>query len=454
MKRVFDKTIFTLEDSSGRLNLFALAMPLFFQQVFSNLLGTVGAVALTKVSEDAVTAVNVSNMLINVPTMMTYMITSGTLIILSLSLGAGEKDTVGRIFVTAVISSTALSLTLSAGMCFFAPSLLTVMNLEGNILDCGVLYFRIRILSLALVSLTNCITAVLRAHGYSKPTMVSGILTSAVNVAVTVFVVGKHFDGNKIAGVAVASVLGQLTGFIYAFLSLKIHSDVAQSGRFSTELFKRIISVGIPSGMSLFAFSVSTVISTSVIASLGQSSVNIKVYTSNISQYTYIFGYVLAQSGALMIGRYVGGGNYGKAKQLFRQISYIVPVLNFFAASAVFFFTAPLMRIFTDDPHLIAVAHTVFLIDIAIEISRGNTHVGENSLCSVTDTLFTSIVSILSCIFISALGCWLFSIKLGFGIYGFYIASLLDETTRGILYRIRWNKSKWIDGSRITAKQM
>lgn len=107
-------------------------------------------------------------------------------------------------------------------------------------------------------------------------------------------------------------------------------------------------------------------------------------------------------------------------------------------------FATPLMKIFTEDLQIIAAAHGIFLLDIVIEIARGNTHVGENALGSVADTAFTSMVSILCCFCISSFGCWLFSIKLGMGLYGFYIASLLDESTRGILNRLRWNKSKWV----------
>lgn len=64
-KAIWDKSLLNLNDNSGNLNLFALAIPLFFQQVFTILLGTVNTVALTRVSEDAVTSVNVANMVID-----------------------------------------------------------------------------------------------------------------------------------------------------------------------------------------------------------------------------------------------------------------------------------------------------------------------------------------------------------------------------------------------------
>ena len=90
-KAIWDKSLLNLNDNSGNLNLFALAIPLFFQQVFTILLGTVNTVALTRVSEDAVTSVNVANMVIDIPVNLTYMITSGTLVILSLHWAPEKK---------------------------------------------------------------------------------------------------------------------------------------------------------------------------------------------------------------------------------------------------------------------------------------------------------------------------------------------------------------------------
>lgn len=117
-KAIWDKSLLNLNDNSGNLNLFALAIPLFFQQVFTILLGTVNTVALTRVSEDAVTSVNVANMVIDIPVNLTYMITSGTLVILSLSLGAGKKDIIGKIYITGIISTAILSLILSVILFF------------------------------------------------------------------------------------------------------------------------------------------------------------------------------------------------------------------------------------------------------------------------------------------------------------------------------------------------
>ena len=116
-----------------------------------------------------------------------------------------------------------------------------------------------------------------------------------------------------------------------------------------------------------------------------------------------------------------------------------MPAINIILSTLVFVFSNKLMRIFTEDEVIIQTAHYLFLADIAVECFRGMTHIGENFLCGIDDTLFTSVVSIVSCFFVSVLFCWIFSIRLNMGLFGYYLAAMMDEGVRGLLYRIRWN---------------
>lgn len=440
-----DGSVFLLKDSSGKMNLFALAIPLFFQQIFNILLGTVNTVVLTHVSEDAVTAVNVANTVLNIPIIILMMLVQGLLILMSFSLGKGDEST-GDLYVTSVIANIGLSIILGIILYIAAPFFMQMMNLSGDVALQAVKYFRIRSIFLILQALTNCLTSVLRAYGYAKSTMISGIITNVVNAGVSVMVVTDLvFASDKIGGVAFAAVIGQLVGLLYAYIVLRINKQIKKKGKMRMVLLKRMLCVGVPSGLSLLMYNVSTMVSTAILTSLGTQILSTKIYVANIANFGYLFGYAIAQSAALMIGRHNGAGHYESAKKMFKVISIMVPAINVVLALCIFAGSGELMRIFTSDKQVLKLAHRIFLIDIAVEMARGNTHVGENALCGVGDTVYTSIVSILSCVFINMLGCWIFCLKLGFGIYGYYIVALLDEGIRGILYHIRWNKGVWIN---------
>lgn len=437
--KFFDKSLLTLKDEVGTLNMFSLAIPIFFGQVCNILLGTVNTIALNRVSDDAVTAVNVTNTVINIPTVILNMIASGVLVLISIALGGGNKKQASEIGTSGVTLAVAGSVLISAIMYFLAEPILSVMNLRGKILEMGVTYFKIRIVFLLFTGLINVITAILRANGRSVPTMAAGILANAVNAMGSLFVVSPLYSGNKIVGVAVSAVAGQFCGVLYAIISAR---KVKFTHKFVIARAVHILKVGVPSGVSLLAYTLSAMYSTSLLTSLGKTVVNLKVYASTISNYTYLFGYAIAQATAIMIGRHLGAGNIKKANRLYWQTARCVPMLNCLLSGCVFLFSDKIMRIFTDNSDMIKTAHIIFLIDIVIEIARGFTHVGENSLCSAEDTFFTSAVSVTACVVIGMLVCRIFTIDLKFGLYGYYLAAILDEGTRGIIYAVRWKKGK------------
>ena len=86
-----DSSLLTLTDSSVKMNLIMLAIPMFFQRIFILLLGTVNTIVLTNVSGDAVTAVNVTNTVLNIPYTILEIPSTGAVIIFSIILGRGEK---------------------------------------------------------------------------------------------------------------------------------------------------------------------------------------------------------------------------------------------------------------------------------------------------------------------------------------------------------------------------
>ncbi len=106
--KVWDSSLLTLTDSSGKMNLFELAIPMFFQQIFTLLLGTVNTVVLAKVSSDAVTAVNVANSVLNIPNILLMMPSNGTIIVFSIILGMGKKEMSDDTYKTGLIINMAV----------------------------------------------------------------------------------------------------------------------------------------------------------------------------------------------------------------------------------------------------------------------------------------------------------------------------------------------------------
>ena len=149
--------------------------------------------------------------------------------------------------------------------------------------------------------------------------------------------------------------------------------------------------------MDSFNYSISQVISTGIIASLGAVAVAAKVYTTNIVFYVYVFGLSLGQASTLMIGWLVGAGEFDRAYRLsFRNLKLTV-TLNAMLSALICLFRRPIVGIFTKDEEIIRLCSVILIVDIFVEIFRGVNHVKQNSLRGAGDARFPVIVSLCTC---------------------------------------------------------
>ena len=205
----------------------------------------------------------------------------------------------------------------------------------------------------------------------------------------------------------------------------------------------KILSVGVPSGISSVSYSLSQVVSTAIMAILGMASISAKIYVSNIVFYVYVFGMTLGISTSLLIGWLAGAGKYEQAYRLNIQNLKITITTNILLSGVIYLLAEPLLGLFTKDPAIIAMGKSIMLIDIFVEIGRGFNHVEENSLRGAGDVMYPMVISIASCWIMSILFSYILGIKLGLGLMGCWIAFAMDEAFRGFLYFLRWRSRKW-----------
>ena len=217
-----------------------------------------------------------------------------------------------------------------------------------------------------------------------------------------------------------------------------------KSIRSSFRILPKVLQIGIPCGISTLSYSVSQVVTTSIIALVGVQAVSAKIYVSTLVFYVYVLGLSLGLSTSLLISWLTGAGKYEQAYQLNLQNLKITILLNACLSTLLACFGSVLLRIFTDDPAILSIGHTILFFDIFVEIFRGFNHIEENSLRGAGDVVFPMGVSILSCWLMSVFFSYLLGVKMGFGLFGCWIAFGMDEAFRGVNYLIRWRSRKWM----------
>lgn len=445
---IYDKSINRIETENGTLTLSSLFFPFFIELVLISMIGTVNTVFLSHSSETAVAAVGSCSQLNNMVQTFYSVVSSGASIVISQNLGAGNRKRAADAALISILFSAGLSLLIGTVMAVFAETILAKMNLTGEVLKQATGYFRIYISFSFIPAITSALSGILRSYGLPKIAVKVSIFVNSINAALCYIVVYRPIETplQGVTGIAIGSVISFACGlllmiilFSRASLQIRFTRDILQH----LELIGPILRIGVPGGISNVSYSLSQVVSTAIIATLGVTAITTKVYVENIFFYIYVVGLTLGSCTAIMISRLAGAKQYDQAYRLNRQNLRITTITNIAISLCVNMLGGYIIRIFTDNPEIIHTARMIMMIDLFVEIGRGFNHIENNSLRGAGDVLFPMMVSIASCWIVSILFSYILGIKLGLGLFGCWIAFAMDELFRGILFFLRWKSGKW-----------
>lgn len=437
------------ETPQGSLTLWAIFLPFFIELLLTNSMGTVNTLTLSHYSDDAVAAVGAANQLMGMLFTFYTVISGGASIVMNHRLGRKDQKGAAEAAFASLFFIFFLSLILGIVVAIYATPLMKAMNLEGQVLDQAAHYLRICVIFSFLQALISAISAIFRSHGLPKTAVWVSLFMNAINALLNILVIFRPIDIPLygVSGIAAANVISRVLAllcFVLLLLFGPLKLNLPGMSLKSLKSIRQILAIGVPGGISSLSYSTSQVVSTSILAVLGTAAITTKIYLSTIFFYVYVVGLALGLATSQITGWLTGAGEYEKARKLNQKNLKITVGLNIFLSTCIFLFGNPLMKLFTDNPQIIAMAAPIMFIDIFVEIGRAFNHIENNSLQGAGDVLVPMVISVTSCWAVSILFSYLLGIQLGLGLVGCWIAFMMDELFRGIIFFFRFRSGKWI----------
>jgi Na+-driven multidrug efflux pump len=113
-----------------------------------------------------------------------------------------------------------------------------------------------------------------------------------------------------------------------------------------------------------------------------------------------------------------------------------------------------LLRLFTQDPQIIAAAGVLLWWTVLLEPGRTFNLVVINALRATGDARYPVLAGAASMLIVLAGGSWLLGSHLGLGLPGVWIAYAADEWIRGLLMWRRWARHKWVPHARASRRRL
>lgn len=431
-----------------------LIIPLLFEQALVICVGMADTMMVSSVGEAAISGVSLVDMVNNLIISILAALATGGSVVTSQYLGAGRRDKACASARQLIASAGAVSVVVTVVFILLKTPLLRLFfgSIEQDVMGSALIYLLISALSFPFLAVYQCCAALFRAMGNSKITFQVSLLMNGINIAGNALCIFVLHMG--VAGVAVPSLVSRAVAAVVLYILLK-NSDnaiylIREKFRFEPAVVKRILYIGIPSGIENGIFQLGRVLVVSIISGFGTVQIAANGVANNLDSVGCIVGQAISLAMISVIGRCVGAGDESQIRYYTKKLLGMT-YLYATAVNVVILATLPwILKIYNlaeETTHLawqLVMIHNgsaIFLWPLSFVLP--------NMLRACNDVRYTMVVSVFSMIVFRIGFSVVFGIHMQMGAIGVWLAMLLDWTFRSILFVGRYIKGTWKKGYRI-----
>jgi putative MATE family efflux protein len=433
----------------SRKNLLKLIFPLIVEQFLAVTIGMADTIMVSGAGQAAVSGLSlvdsINILLINVFAALA----TGGAVVASQYIGRKERECACISAKQLIVSTTLFSIIIMLLCLIGHTSILNLIfgKVEANVMANAQIYFLISACSYPFIALYNSGAALFRSMGNSKITMITSIIMNIVNVIFNAILIYKFNLG--VAGAAIASLISRLLGALIILLLLKnndneIYIDSYKKLGFKPEVIKKILTIGIPTGLENGMFQIGKIALQSLIATFGTAAIAANAIANNFASLEVIPGVAIGLATVTVVGQCIGANNYDMAKKYMIKLMKYAYIIMFFLNIAILTFAKPLIGLYNLSSEVTDIAMNLLICHgIGAMIIWIPSFTLPNGLRSANDAKFTMSVSIFS--------MWVFRIGFGYllgkffgiGVLGVWIAMIIDWAFRSTMFLSRLFNGKW-----------
>ncbi len=486
---------YLVKNKNNIITIITLAIPVIIENILQTLLGTVDTYFAGQISDNAIAAIGVTNLIMNVFIVFFTAISIGTSAVVARSFGREEMNKVKEATTQSVFLGIVISLIVGIINILFYEPILKICGARHEILNLTTPYYLVVAVPIMFLCLSyytllfSCcssnyvfmfifnfiqlfksykgyknttpyylvvavpimflclsliLSSCLRATKDTKTPMIATAFANILNIILNILFINMNMG---IVGLALATTISRCMNVVILLIKLKMNNiniklnkGVLKDG---SETLKSIIKIGAPAGMEKLIMRLGQLVYNSMIISIGVSAYVAHNIAGNIESYTYIPALVFGVATATLVGITLGEGDSEKSKEIVYLADVITTICMVVIGILLFIFAPQIVTIFTNTTEgqimVVNVLRLIALFQCFIAI----TQIFTSALQGAGDTKFP--------MYATLIGIWGVRVGIGYflgvimnmGLFGVWIAYALDITVRAFLLMIRFNHGKW-----------
>lgn len=337
--------------------LFFFSIPLILGNLLQQLYNTADSIVVGNfVGSNALAAVGSGTVLINLIIAFSQGTAVGAGVVIAQYIGAKHKEKLSEAVHTSVAIALIIGAALSLFGVLFSKTLLIWMKTPKEVLNESVVYLRIYFAGLIFNVIYNMAAGIMNAAGNSKRSLRYLAYASVTNIILDLLFVGLLKMG--IMGAALATDISQLLSGVLSMLFLmRVNEDykvTLKKIKLHKESAKKIIRVGLPTGLQNTVISISNVLVQSGINGFGATAM------AGFGAYLKVDGFNIlpvlsfSMAATTFVGQNYGAGKIDRVKKGMWITLGMVTLYTIVTGALLLTFSHQIIRLFSADTAVIA----------------------------------------------------------------------------------------------------
>lgn len=375
------------------------SIPMLLGNIAQQLYNTADTVIVGMyVGDNALSAVGSAAPILNLLLALFVGISTGAGIVISQSYGARDREGLSKNIGNCITLTFIATIVIMIFGPMITRPMLNLLDTPASIIDWCADYLNIYFWGILGFFMYNMLSGVLRGLGDSVSALGFLLLAAVLNVVLDLWFVAGF--GMGVPGVALATVISQGISAIFCFIKLMRMRDLfdlnKDSFRFNKTIAGRIISIGVPSGITQAIMACSMMVVQSLTNSMGEMVIAANVIIMRVDGFAMMPNFSFGQAMSVYTGQNVGANKWHRVHQGINHGIYIAEAFSSVITIVLLFLNRYLFAIFTDTPELIELAGQMMRIMAVGYIAVSVTQVMGGVMRGIGDTVTPMWISICS----------------------------------------------------------
>ena len=307
------------------------------------------------VGDEALAAVGTGNPLITLILLFVQGICLGASVLIATMYGAKEFDRLKRQVSTAMIAGIVFSLVVMVICLIITPLLLSVLQVDAEIMGEAVLYLRIILCGILFSFIYNFFASTLRAMGDSRSPLIFLSISAIINIIGDLIFVLWFSMG--VVGCAISTVASEALICLLCWIYIKKRIPLLNLGRswlvFDKGMLKETLQYGFVSAMQQSTVQLGKVGMQGIVNTQGVSAMAAFTAATRIDDFALIPEHNISHAMMSVMAQNRGAGKYERVKESFRVGLMLELGYGFIVGVALYLFARPIMELFSGSLEVI-----------------------------------------------------------------------------------------------------